>query len=72
MFETEAYFDFHNVPVYFTSEEESFLDSLFLIMPTIMVLFILIPTLGFLYNTDLDIEQLSPAFGIDVIGHQWY
>lgn len=72
MFETEAYFDFHNVPVYFTSEEESFLDSLFLIMPTIMVLFILIPTLGFLYNTDLDIEQISPAFGIDVIGHQWY
>lgn len=59
-------------PEYFTKRAESMLDICFLVFPTIVVLFILLPTLGFLYNHEFFTEHISTAMSIDVIGHQWY
>ena len=57
---------------YFSSAEESFLDSFFLILPTLVVILILFPTLSFLYSSSFNLADIKPAFTIDVIGHQWY
>jgi hypothetical protein len=59
-------------PTYFTKRAESILDICFLVFPTIAVLWILLPTLGFLYNTEFYLEHVNTAMAIDVIGHQWY
>jgi len=37
-----------------------------------VVILILIPTLGFLYNNEYNVEHVSTAMSIDVVGHQWY
>lgn len=59
-------------PFYFSKREESLLDICFLVFPTIVVILILIPTLGFLYNNEYNVEHVSTAMSIDVVGHQWY
>jgi hypothetical protein len=57
-------------PEYFTKRAESLLDICFLVFPTIVVILILVPTLGFLYNNEFFAEHVSTAMSIDVIGHQ--
>jgi hypothetical protein len=57
-------------PKYFTKRAESLLDICFLVVPTLVVIMILIPTLGFLYNNEYRLENISTALSIDVIGHQ--
>ena len=59
-------------PTYFTKRAESMLDICFLVFPTLAVMWILVPTLGFLYNTEFFLEHVNTAMSIDVIGHQWY
>jgi hypothetical protein len=65
------YVDF-SFPTFFTRRMESFLDACFLISPTIIIIQILVPTLGFLYSTECYLEHASSAFSLDVTGHQWY
>jgi hypothetical protein len=55
-------------PLYFTSKMESFLDIFFLILPTSIIIYLLVPTLGYLYNNE--IVGLQTAFTINIIGHQ--
>ena len=60
-------------PNSFKKWQESFLDICFLVFPTIMVILMLVPTLGFLYNNHFILYNvLDTAISIDVIGHQWY
>lgn len=59
-------------PRYFSRREESFLDICFLILPTIVIVLILVPTLGFLYSNECLYNHTTTAFSIDVVGHQWY
>lgn len=60
-------------PRYFTKWQESFLDICFLVFPTIVVVLMLVPTLGFLYNNHFILYNvLDTSISIDVIGHQWY
>ena len=59
-------------PEYFSKRAESLLDICFLVFPTVVVIFILVPTLGFLYNNEFNLEHVSTAMSIDVVGHQWY
>jgi hypothetical protein len=59
-------------PEYFSKRAESLLDICFLVFTTIVVIFILVPTLGFLYNNEFNLEHVSTAMSIDVVGHQWY
>jgi hypothetical protein len=55
-------------PIYFTHQMESFLDVFFLILPTSIIIYLLVPTLGYLYNNE--ISGLQTAFTINIIGHQ--
>lgn len=60
-------------PTYFTKWQESFLDICFLVFPTIVVVLMLVPTLGFLYNSHFILYNVfATSISIDVIGHQWY
>lgn len=51
---------------------ESFLDIFFLIIPSVIIIYILIPSLGLLYNGENYLETLNYSFTLDVVGHQWY
>lgn len=59
-------------PEYFSKRTEALLDICFLVFPTLVVICILIPTLGFLYNNEFNLEHATTAMSIDVVGHQWY
>lgn len=60
------------VPIKYTSKNEAYLDFAFIIFPTIIVAYIIVPTLGFLYNKDINVENSLTSFSIHVVGHQWY
>jgi len=54
----------------FTKEQEMLLDVVFLVFPTLAILYILVPTLGFIFNSDF--ANIDTFVNINVIGHQWY
>lgn len=56
-------------PRHFEKTVESTLDVLFVIFPTIIIIYLLIPSLGFIFNNETIVETV---FNINVIGHQWY
>jgi cytochrome c oxidase subunit 2 len=63
---------FNMIPIKYSSKGESTMDLAFLLFPTAVIFYIVVPTLGFLYNKDLNVEAMNSSFTIDVIGHQWY
>ena len=56
-------------PRHFEKTVESTLDVLFVVFPTILIIYLLIPSLGFIFNNEIAVETM---FEIDVVGHQWY
>ncbi len=56
----------------YTKSVESCLDSFFLVFPSTIIFYIIIPTLGFLYNKDINLESFDISFSVDIIGRQWY
>ncbi len=56
-------------PRHFEKTVESTLDVLFVVFPTVIIIYLLIPSLGFIFNNETAIET---AFEIDIVGHQWY
>jgi len=56
-------------PRHFEKSIESTLDVLFVVFPTIIIIFLLVPSLGFIFNNE---TIVSTVFNIDIIGHQWY
>lgn len=56
-------------PRHFERSVESTLDVIFVVFPTIIIIYLLVPSLGLIYNNELEVGTL---FGIDIIGHQWY
>jgi len=63
---------FNLMPITNRSKLEASLDGVFLLFPTILVLYMIVPTLGFIYNKDLNLDSLLTDFAIDITGHQWY
>lgn len=63
---------FNTIPITNLSKLEASLDGVFLLFPTALVLYMVVPTLGFLYNKDLNLDSLLTDFSIDITGHQWY
>lgn len=59
-------------PVHFTPEEEHFIDMFVIIIPTLIVLQIILPTLGYLYNEEFLYYDTYVSFDINVIGNQWF
>jgi heme/copper-type cytochrome/quinol oxidase subunit 2 len=66
--EEEEYF--HKFPNEFTRKAESLLDIFFLFLPTLIIVYILIPTIGFIYSSNLFNEKIATSFTIDIIGNQ--
>jgi hypothetical protein len=58
------------MPITNRSKLEASLDGVFLLFPTALVLYMVVPTLGFLYNKDLNLDSLLTDFAIDITGHQ--
>jgi heme/copper-type cytochrome/quinol oxidase subunit 2 len=56
----------------FTSRMEDFLEIFFLYFSLVIVLYILIPSLGFLYTNEYSIDSIDYSFTLEVTGHQWY
>jgi heme/copper-type cytochrome/quinol oxidase subunit 2 len=56
-------------PRHFEKTVESTLDVLFVVFPTIIIIYLLIPSLGFIFNNETAVETV---FDLDIIGHQWY
>jgi heme/copper-type cytochrome/quinol oxidase subunit 2 len=56
-------------PRHFEKSIESTLDVLFVIFPTVIIIYLLIPSLGFIFNNETVVETV---FDLDVVGHQWY
>ena len=56
-------------PRHFEKTIESTLDVLFVVFPTIIIIYLLIPSLGFIFNNETAVETI---FDLDIIGHQWY
>jgi heme/copper-type cytochrome/quinol oxidase subunit 2 len=56
--------------VKFNKDKEMLLDVIFLFFPTLCIIYMLIPTLGFIYNNEF--SQIDPFMYVNVIGHQWY
>jgi heme/copper-type cytochrome/quinol oxidase subunit 2 len=56
-------------PRHFEKTVESTLDVIFVIFPTIIVIYLLIPSLGFIFSNEILVETV---FNINIIGHQWY
>lgn len=71
-FEAHRIYDITKKPHGLNKRVESFLDIFFFIFPTLTILYILVPTLGHLYNTDSSMNNVNGLFTIDVIGRQWY
>jgi hypothetical protein len=49
---------------------ESFLDFFFLVIPTSIIVYILVPSLGLLYNKEFELDYSDTSFTVDVIAHQ--
>ena len=56
-------------PRHFEKTVEATLDVLFVVFPTIIIIYLLIPSLGFIFNNETAVETV---FDLDIIGHQWY
>lgn len=59
-------------PKSFTKESESLLDVFFLLIPTLIIVYLLVHTVGFVYSNDMNNDKLSTSFDLDVIASQWY
>jgi cytochrome c oxidase subunit 2 len=57
------------IPRHFEKTVESTLDVLFVVGPTILIIYLLVPSLGFIFNNELQVDTM---FELNVIGHQWY
>lgn len=59
-------------PIHFDKKTESTLDILFVVFPTAIIIYLVIPAVGYIYNTAYNFNNLETLFSVFVIGHQWY
>lgn len=63
---------FHPYPIHFTPEEEHFIDMFVIFIPTWIVIQLILPTLGYLYNEEFLYYDTYVSFDVNVIGNQWF
>ncbi len=59
-------------PIYFNKETESLLDIAFVFFPTVIIIYLIIPAVGYVYNVEYSAAQIETLFNVHIIGHQWY
>ena len=62
----------NRLPTAFSPEEEHFIDMFVIIIPTLIVIQVMLPTLGYLYNEEMLYYDTYFSFDVHVIGNQWY
>jgi len=62
----------NEIPIHFTKKAEAFLDTIFALIPTVIISYLLIPALGFIFQLEYDENFLETLFNVYIIGHQWY
>lgn len=60
------------VAYHFSKKVEAFLDTIFALLPTVLISYLLIPALGFIFQLEYDENFLETLFNVYIIGHQWY
>jgi len=58
--------------IYFNKETESTLDIIFVLFPTLIIGYLIIPAVGYVYNTEYNVSAIETLFDVTIIGHQWY
>ena len=64
--------DTNKFPIYFNKQTESTLDIIFVVFPTLVVAYLIIPAVGYIYNMEYNLNHIETLFNVFVIGHQWY
>lgn len=59
-------------PIYFNKQTESTLDIIFVVFPTLVIAYLIIPAVGYIYNNEYNLNNIETLFNVFVIGHQWY
>jgi hypothetical protein len=67
-----SFYNYNNTvfSISFSKRMISMLELVFLVVPTILIGYLLIPSIGFLYSTEFSIESLEYSFSVDITGHQ--
>lgn len=55
-----------------STEEEHMIDIFVIIFPTIIILELMIPSLGYLYNEEAIFYNTYISFDVNIIGNQWF
>ena len=63
---------FYNYPWHFQTWEEHLIDIFAIVVPTLIVLNQIVPTLGYLYNEEYLFYEKIISFQLNVIGNQWF
>ena len=70
------YEDYYNTYNYtsleFDPQTEEFFDFIFVLIPSIFILMILVPCVGYLYTSEFFFNWLLYDVKLDLIGYQWY
>lgn len=59
-------------PSYFSRWQESMIDAAVVLIPCIVILYLVIPTVGYVLHTDRLLQYLTSNISIEIVGHQWY
>lgn len=59
-------------PAFQTPEGEHLADIVVIFIPTLIILQIMIPTLGYLYNEEMLYYDTYISFDVNIIGNQWF
>ena len=59
-------------PYNYSKEEEHIIDFFIIVIPTVIVLELMIPSLGYLYNEEAIFFNSFIDFDVNIIGNQWY
>lgn len=70
---SKEYYSYSSLfPIHYTSEEEHFIDIFVILVPTAIILEIIVPTLGYLYNEEMLYYDTAVSFEVNIIGNQWF
>lgn len=59
-------------PSYFTRWQESMIDACVVLVPLIVILYLVVPTVGYVLHTDRLMQYISSNISLEIVGHQWY
>ena len=64
--------DKNGYPSYFTRWQESMIDACVVFIPLIVILYLTVPTVGYILHTDKLMQYLTSNISLEIVGHQWY